>query len=276
MKQRPKRIETVFARLRQEQRAAFVPFLTHGDPNPAVTLPLLRELVRSGADLIELGIPFSDPIADGPVLQRASERALAHGVSLRGVLDTVASFRSESDVPVVLFGYYNPIFRYGVERVATDAREAGADGFLCVDLPPEESADLDRAARREGLALIYLLAPTSTPARIERVVSKARGFVYFVSVAGVTGVRQGVPADLEERVAAVREHTGLPIGVGFGISMPEQAARIATFCDAVIVGSVLSRAIEEAGPENAVARVGELASALARATHGARSGGAAV
>jgi tryptophan synthase alpha chain len=272
-RRRQSRIDAVFTNLKARNEAAFVPFLTYGDPEPTATLPLLRELVRAGADLIELGVPFSDPMADGPVLQRAAERALAQGATLRGALDTIATFRRESDVPIILFGYYNPIFRYGLERVARDAHQAGADGFLCVDLPPEESADLDRAAKREGLALIYLLAPTSTPDRIRRVVSKARGFIYFVSVLGVTGVRATVAANLDELVASVRGYTELPVGVGFGISTPEQAERVARVADAVIVGSELSRTIEEAGPDAAIERIGVLASSLARATHEARRRG---
>ena len=264
------RIAKTFAALRSRGEAAFVPFLTFGDPEPAASLELLRALDRSGADLIELGIPFSDPMADGPVLQRAAERALRGGATLRAALDTVAAFRRDSQTPVVLFGYYNPFFRYGVGRLAADAREAGADGFLCVDLPPEESADLDRAAKHEGLDLIYLLAPTSTPARFRRVLSRARGFVYFVAVTGVTGVRATLPENLERLVATVRAETDLPIGVGFGISTPEQAARVATFADAVIVGSAISRVIEESGREEVVARVEAFAAGLRAAIREAR------
>jgi tryptophan synthase alpha chain len=265
------RIERAFARLRDQGRAAFVPFVTYGDPEPTLTPQLLRALEEAGADLIELGVPFSDPMADGRILQRASERALAAGATLRGALDAIAEFRRRSDLPLVLFGYYNPFFRYGVDRIAADARMAGADGFLCVDLPPEESHDLERAARREGLHLIYLLAPTSTPERYRKVLARARGFVYFVSVTGVTGVRPTLPENLESLVARLRQETQLPIGVGFGISTPEQAARVARFADAVIVGSAIARAMEEAGSDGAVARVAEFASTLARAVHEARS-----
>ena len=267
----PGRIETKFSDLRASGEAGFVPFLTYGDPEPSLTLPLLHALERSGADLIELGVPFSDPMADGPILQRSAERAIARGATLRGCLDVVAEFRRRSQVPIVLFGYYNPVFRYGLDRVAADARAAGADGFLCVDLPPEEARPLDDAARAEGLDLIYLLAPTSTLERMRKVLSRARGFVYFVSVAGVTGVRAGLPENLETLVRSVRRLTRLPIGVGFGISTPAQAARVAEFADAVIVGSAIARIIEEAGEGQPVIQAVErFASSLGAAVRDAR------
>jgi tryptophan synthase alpha chain len=221
--------------------------------------------------LIELGVPFSDPMADGPVLQRSAERALRAGATLRAALDVVAEFRKESELPVILFGYYNPLFRYGVNRIAVDARTAGVDAFLCVDLPPEEARDLDAAARSEGLDVIYLLAPTSTPDRMRKVLSRARGFVYFVAVTGVTGVRAFLPENLEALVTAVRRQTRLPVGVGFGISTPEQAMRVAGFADAVIVGSAIARLIEES-PRSAelVSRVGAFASELKVAIREAR------
>lgn len=248
-----------------------MPYLTYGDPQPALTLPLLGALERAGAALIELGVPFSDPMADGPILQRAAERALGRGATLRGCLDVVAEFRRQSEVPVILFGYYNPLFRYGVDRVAADARAAGADGFLCVDLPPEEAGPLDGAARAQGLDLIYLLTPTSTLDRMQKVLSRARGFVYFVSVAGVTGVRATLPENLETLVRSVRRLTPLPIGVGFGISTAEQAARVAGFADAVIVGSAIARAIEQSpGGSPVIEAVESFASSLATAVREAR------
>lgn len=271
MKTGERRIGRKFSELRERDEVAFVPFLTFGDPEPVLTLPLLRELERAGASLIEVGVPFSDPMADGPVLQRAAERALRAGASLRGALDVVAAFRRESELPLILFGYYNPLFRYGVERVAADARAAGADGFLCVDLPPDEAGDLDRAARAHGLDLIYLLAPTSTPARLRKVLANARGFVYFVSVLGVTGARATLPENLEGLVASVRRETELPIGVGFGISTVEQAARVAGFADAVIVGSAIARLVEESPPAEVVSRVGAFASSLKAAIRDART-----
>jgi tryptophan synthase alpha chain len=268
----PRAIARRLAEVRARGSAAFVPFLTFGDPEPGATLPLLDALARAGADLIEIGVPFSDPMADGPVLQRSAERALSGGATLRACLDTVAEFRAESDVPVILFGYYNPIFRYGIDRFAADARTAGVDGVLCVDLPPEESGDLDRATRAHGIDVIYLLAPTSTLDRMRKVLVRARGFVYFVSVAGVTGVRTALPENLEALVRSVKRLTPVPVGVGFGISTPEQAARVAGFADAVIVGSAIARVIEDcpAGTD-LVAAVEEFAAALARATHGAHA-----
>ncbi len=265
------RIARTFARLRADGCAGFVPFLNFGDPEPSLTLPLMLALARGGADLIELGVPFSDPMADGPVLQRSAERALARGATLRGCLDVVAEFRRECDVPVVLFGYYNPLFRYGIERIASDARQAGVDGFLCVDLPPEESADLDRAARAQHLDLIYLLAPTSTLGRMQKVLSRARGFVYFVAVTGVTGVRGSLPENVEALVRSVKRLTPVPIGVGFGISTPEQAARVATFADAAIVGSAIARVIETTAHDDVVAAVESFVGSLAEATRGART-----
>jgi tryptophan synthase alpha chain len=269
------RIADKFAALRSRGEVGFIPFLTFGDPEAELTVPLLEALDRAGADLIEIGVPFSDPMADGPVLQRAAERALAGGASLRGCFDAVVEFRRGSEVPIILFGYYNPIFRYGLERFAADARAAGVDGVLCVDLPPEESVDLDRVARAQGLDVIYLLAPTSTLGRMRKVLSRARGFVYFVSVAGVTGARATLPQNLETLVRSVKRLTSMPIGVGFGISTPEQAARVATFADAVIVGSAIARVVEEC--PSGGDRVGEVeafARSLAAAVRGARIYGA--
>jgi len=267
----PRRIARVFADLHERGEAGFIPYLTFGDPEPGVTLELLDALERAGADLIELGVPFSDPSADGPVLQRAAERALASGATLRGCLDVVAEFRHRSTVPIVLFGYYNPIFRYGVEALTRDARAAGVDGILCVDLPPEEAADLDGAARAQGIDLIYLLAPTSTLGRMRKVLSRARGFVYFVSVTGVTGVRSVLPENLETLVRSVKRLTPLPVGVGFGISTPEQAAQVAGFADAVVVGSAIARVVEECEPDgDLVVEIEGFAGALAEAVRAAR------
>lgn len=256
------RIARSFAALRARGESAFVPFVNFGDPHPTVTLPLLHELERAGADLIELGIPFSDPMADGPVLQRSAERALAAGATLRGALDTVAAFRRQSELPVILFGYYNPFFRYGAEAISRDAREAGADAFLCVDLPPEESAELERPARAAGLEMVYLLAPTSTLPRLRTVLSRARGFVYLVSVSGVTGTRDALPENLEDLVGTIRRLTPLPIGVGFGISTPDQAKRVAAFADAVIVGSAIARRIEASPAGQALPAVAAFAAEM--------------
>ena len=265
------RIAQRFADLRARDEAALVAFFTCGDPDLPTTGELVRAAVAEGADLIELGVPFTDPMADGPVIQRAAARALAAGTSLHRVLEVVAELRRDGvDVPIVLFGYYNPFFRYGHAALARDAATAGADGFLCVDLPPEEGGDFQAAVRAAGLDLIFLLAPTSGPARIRTVARSASGFVYFVSVLGVTGARAELPADLPEWVRGVREIVDVPVGVGFGVSSPEQAAWIAGFADAVIVGSAYARIVEESGRE-APARVAEFTGALRRAMRDARS-----
>jgi tryptophan synthase alpha chain len=239
-------IEKKFAELQRRGEAALIPFVTAGDPNLATTLKILRALEKGGADCIELGIPFSDPTADGPTIQRSSERALKNGLSLPRIFQLVRQFRRTSEVPIVLFGYFNPIFHYGLENFCRAAARAGADGMLCVDLPPEESAELKRWTDAEGLDLIFLLSPTSGPDRVQLVAGKGRGFIYYVSVTGVTGARQALDDQLRSQVARVRRATSLPVGVGFGISTPKQAAWIAGFADAAVVGSALVERIEKA------------------------------
>ncbi|WP_296897895.1 tryptophan synthase subunit alpha [Thiohalocapsa sp.] len=239
------RIAELFERLRDEGRTALIPFVTAGDPNPDVTVPLMHRMVAAGADLIELGVPFSDPIADGPVIQRATERALAAGVRLRDVLDMVRAFRAEnSTTPVVLMGYLNPIEIMGAETFATEAAAAGVDGTLVVDVPPEEAADLAGLLRPQGLDLVYLLAPTSDAERIARIAGVASGFVYYVAVKGVTGAGNldidAVGGKLEE----IRAQIPLPVGVGFGIKDGPSAARVAAVADAVIVGSAIVQRME--------------------------------
>ena len=261
------RIAGTFAALGARGEAALVPYFTAGDPDLPTTHDLVRAALAEGADAIELGVPFSDPMADGPVLQRSAARALAAGTTLPRILELVAKLRSESAQPIILFGYYNPFFRYGVERIAADAAAAGADGFLCVDLPPEEAGDLRAAARGAGLDLIALLAPTTPVARVRTIARAASGFLYFVSVLGVTGARDALPAELPALVRRVREATDLPIGVGFGVQRPEQAAWIAGFADAVIVGSAIGRVIEEDG-RRARGRVAELVTSLRTAMRG--------
>jgi len=239
-------IEKKFAELQRRGEAALIPFVTAGDPNLATTLKILRALEKGGADCIELGIPFSDPTADGPTIQRSSERALKNGLSLPRIFQLVRQFRRTSEIPIVLFGYFNPIFHYGSENFCRAAARAGADGMLCVDLPPEESAELKRWTDAEGLDLIFLLSPTSGPDRVQLVAGKGRGFIYYVSVTGVTGTRQALDDQLRSQVARVRRATSLPVGVGFGISTPKQAAWIAGFADAAVVGSALVERIEKA------------------------------
>jgi len=240
------RIEKRFADLKTQGRTALVPFVTAGDPEPEVSVPLMHAMVQAGADLIELGVPFSDPIADGPVIQRASERALAHHVSLHDVLNMVRRFREQdSETPVVLMGYLNPIEVMGYGNFADHARAAGVDGALVVDVPPEESHDLVISLREAGLDLVYLLAPTSTEERIRKIGSVASGFVYYVSVKGVTGAGHLDVDTVAEKLAVIRRQIALPVGVGFGIKDSQTAARVAALSDAVIVGSAIVGRMEE-------------------------------
>jgi len=264
------RIKETFANLRQRHEAALIPFITAGDPDLDTTLKIMRALERGGADCIELGIPFSDPTADGPTIQRSSERALKRPISLPAIFRLVREFRADSSLPVILFGYFNPIFRFGLEKFARQAAEAGADGVLCVDLPPEESAELQRWTDGAGLDLIFLLAPTSGPDRVQLVARKGRGFIYYVSVTGVTGARRSLDDSLRAQVERVREASALPVGVGFGISTPKQAAWIAGFADAAVVGSALVEKIEKTKGNNAKAKqaglfIAQLKTAIRRA-----------
>lgn len=242
--QRPGRIAAKFAELRACGESALIPYIVAGDPDLAVTHRLVLEFEAQGADLIELGVAFSDPMADGPANQRAAARGLSSGATLPAVLSMVADLRKTSNIPLILFGYYNPIFHYGCAQLCADAARAGIDGLLVVDLPPEEASELAAPARAAGLDLIYLLAPTTPLARSRTIANSASGFLYFVSVTGVTGARAALPADLEANVHALRAVTDLPIGVGFGISTPHQAAAVARFADAVVVGSAISQMIE--------------------------------
>ena len=254
------RIGDAFKKLEGAGRRGFIPFITAGDPDLQTTRALIVELARAGATLIELGVPFSDPVADGPVIQRASERALARGVGLAEVLSTLSDARRETDVPVILFSYFNPLLQFGVERLAEEAARAGVDGILATDLVPEESADFNAALARRGLDQIFLVAPTTSDARLRRVASAARGFVYAVSRAGVTGARTDLSAEAARLVGRVRGVTKLPVAVGFGISTPEQVAEVWRYADAAVVGSALVAEIERnAGRPDLVARVGAFA-----------------
>lgn len=250
------RIDTRLAAVARDGKKALIPFITAGDPHPSATVGLMHALVRGGADVIELGIPFSDPMADGPVIQLASERALAHGVSLRTVLGLVADFRrDDSTTPVVLMGYLNPIEAMGYEAFATAAAAAGVDGVLTVDCPPEESAEYAEVLKAAGLATVFLIAPTTPLSRVEAVGALASGYVYYVSLKGVTGAATLDPAEVSARVAALRQYIKLPIGVGFGIRDGETARRIGAVADAVVIGSRLVQEIEAAGPVAAPARL---------------------
>jgi tryptophan synthase alpha chain len=246
------RLNAKFADLRQAGRKALIPFITAGDPDPEFTVPALHALVEAGADIIELGVPFSDPMADGPVIQKASERALAHKMSLRRTLDLVKLFRAtDAATPIVLMGYLNPIEAMGYSHFAERAGEAGVDGVLTVDMPPEESAELLTLLEQAGIDPIYLLAPNSTPERIRRMGQLGRGYLYYVSLKGVTGASHLDLADVERKLAEIRTLTDLPVGVGFGVKNAETAAAIARFADAVVVGSALVSRIEAASSEPA-------------------------
>jgi tryptophan synthase alpha chain len=268
------RIERKFAELRARGEAALIPFIVAGDPNLEATRALVLELEARGADLIELGVPFSDPMADGPANQRALARGLASGASLAAILALVSEIRRESQIPIVLFGYYNPILHYGCERLCADAARAGVDGMLVVDLPPEEAAELARPARAHGLNIIYLLAPTTPVERVRTIAHAGSGFLYYVAVTGVTGTRASLAAGLEARVRALRVVTDLPVGVGFGISTAAQAGEVAAYADAVVVGSALSLIIEREGTgPGLTAAVGDLVSTMKNAMRVARGVG---
>lgn len=259
------KIKSTFERLQAQGRKALIPFITAGDPSPSLTVSLMHAAVDAGADIVELGVPFSDPMADGPTIQRASERALKQGVSLRQVLTMVASFRvDDRQTPVVLMGYANPIESMGVGLFAASARDAGVDGVLVVDYPPEESADFADAMRANGLDPIFLLAPTSTPARIAQVAELASGYVYYVSLKGVTGSAQLDVAAVAARIPEIRASTGVPVGVGFGIRDAQTAGAVARVADAVVVGSRIIEEIEQSNEANVVGRVHALVSQLRR------------
>lgn len=242
------RIQTVFAKLNADRRQALIPFITAGDPHPAATVGLMQALVAGGADILELGIPFSDPMADGPVIQRASERALAHSVSLRDVLDIVREFRKkDSATPIVLMGYANPVEAMGYETFASLAKQVGVDGVLTVDLPPEEAEPLVKVLRQYDLDAIFLLAPTTPQVRVEAVSKLVSGYVYYVSLKGVTGSANIDLADVTQRLDSLRQFLTVPIGVGFGIRDAASAQSVAKVADAVVIGSRLVQEIEEHG-----------------------------
>jgi tryptophan synthase alpha chain len=257
------RIQATFEKLKQQGRRALIPFFTAGDPNLATTVPLLHALVAAGADVIELGVPFSDPMADGPTIQRASERALKQGMSLRGVLEMVAEFRRSNDsTPVVLMGYGNPIEAMGWDVFSRRCAEAGVDGVLTVDFPPEESHDAFEHLQRYGIDPIFLLAPTTEEARIEQVAKLARGYVYYVSLKGVTGAGNLDLSAIEEKIPQLRKHIKLPIGVGFGIRDANTACAVAKLCDGVVVGSRIVQEIEDSSEADVVANVSRLVNEL--------------
>lgn len=257
------RIESTFAKLRAENKKALIPFVTAGFPTLEITVPLLHALVEAGADVIELGVPFSDPMADGPTIQRSSEKALTNGVTLKAVLAMVAEFRKDdAKTPIVLMGYANPIEAMGSKTFVHAAQTAGVDGVLTVDYPPEEAGEFAAALTACDLDPVFLLAPTSTPARVKQLAHLARGYVYYVSVKGVTGSGQLNVAEIAARLPEIRAVTGLPVGVGFGIRDAETAAKIAAIADAVVVGSRIIEELEGAPQGEEIARVAALMQGL--------------
>jgi tryptophan synthase alpha chain len=261
------RIQTTFAKLKQQGKKALIPYITAGDPNPALTVPLMHAMVNAGADILELGVPFSDPMADGPVIQRASERALVHHVSLSDVLGMVAEFRKTDDTtPVVLMGYANPVEAMGQENFSRRANASGVDGVLTVDYPPEECEEFVSLLRQHQVDPIFLLAPTSEPARLAAIVNSASGFVYYVSLKGVTGASHLDIGEVSGKVAEIRKLTALPIGVGFGVRDAATAKAVAAVADAVVVGSRTVQEIENSDEQHVVANlerlIGELRSAI--------------
>ncbi|HEX6691572.1 MAG TPA: tryptophan synthase subunit alpha [Burkholderiales bacterium] len=260
------RIQSRFGALAAAKRKALIPYITAGDPHPSLTVPLMRALVESGADIIELGVPFSDPMADGPVVQRAGERALKHGVGLKDVLSLVTQFRqTDKATPIVLMGYANPIEAMGIGKFAAAAKAAGVDGVIVVDYPPEECVEFSALMKRSDIDPVFLLAPTSTKKRINEVARSGSGYLYYVSLRGVTGAANIDLSDVAAHIPQIRKATKLPIGVGFGIRDAESAKRIAQTADAVVIGSRIIQEIESAGPEQAVARVKQFLAPIRKA-----------
>jgi tryptophan synthase alpha chain len=257
------RIDRCFAELKAKGDKALVCFLTSGDPDFATTEQLVSTIVQSGADIIELGIPFSDPLADGPSIQASSFRALQAGATVRGVLDSVESIRTRCEAPIVLMTYYNPVQKYGLARFATDAVDAGADGVILTDLPPEEAAEWKNAASEAGLATIMLVAPTSTKERIQFAAKMGSGFIYCVSRTGVTGAREGMPKELKALVESIKSVSDLPVAVGFGISKPEHVGFVTEFADGAVVGSALVNVIaDHAGSGDLAQHAGQFVKSL--------------
>jgi tryptophan synthase alpha chain len=250
------RIQGRFAALASAKRKALIPYITAGDPHPSLTVPLMRGLVEAGADILELGVPFSDPMADGPVIQRSGERALKHGVSLKDVLGMVKEFRrSDTATPIVLMGYANPVEAMGAEKFAAAAKDAGIDGVIVVDYPPQECLEFSALMKKSDIDPIFLLAPTSTKKRIEEVARSGSGYLYYVSLRGVTGAANIDLTDVAAHIPQIRKATELPIGVGFGIRDAESARRVAQSADAVVIGSRIIQEIEAGSADSAVSRV---------------------
>ncbi|WP_417840690.1 tryptophan synthase subunit alpha [Terasakiella sp.] len=251
------RLKTRFDQLKAEGRSALVTFITAGDPDLATSKKLLMGMPGAGADVIELGMPFSDPMADGPAIQLGSQRALAAGMNLKNVLAMVREFRqADNDTPIVLMGYFNPIYSYGVDDFLKGAAEAGVDGFIIVDLPPEEEREFAIPAQKAGLDFIYLCTPTADDARLQLIADRASGFIYYVSITGVTGTASAVTSDVDAAVKRIRQHSDLPVAIGFGINTPDQAKTMAGLSDAAVVGSAIVKRIADNLDENGKAKEG--------------------
>jgi tryptophan synthase alpha chain len=266
-----RRLEALLGTLRKRGERALIPYFTAGDPSLAVTRQLVAEAARRGADIIELGVPFSDPLADGPVIQRATQRALAAGVTLPRVLELMREMRGDVAAPIVLFTYYNPVLAFGLKAFCRTAVEAGVDGLIVVDLPPEEAGPLRAEARPAGLDLIHVVAPTSTAERMRKIARATGSFIYMVSLTGVTGARAELPADLGRHLRALRGISTKPVCVGFGISTPEHAALVGRFADGVVVGSAIVDLVERyAASRELLSRVGDFIAALKSPLRGVR------
>ncbi len=251
------RLATRFAALKAEGRSALVTFVTAGDPDLKTSAELVNGLAASGADIIELGMPFSDPMADGPAIQLGSQRALAAGMTLKGVLGMVRDFRTkDNETPIVLMGYFNPIYSYGVDAFITDAKQAGVDGFIIVDLPPEEESEFAVPAQAAGLDFIYLTTPTADDERLARITSRGSGFIYYVSITGVTGTASAQLDEVDTAVKRIRQTTDLPVAIGFGINTPDQARDMAAISDAAVVGSAIVKRIADNLDESGTAKDG--------------------
>ncbi len=265
------RIDSLFTELKTQGSAAMVAYITGGDPTIATSAKVALALDMAGVDILELGVPFSDPLADGATIQAAAGRALAAGASVPGILDLIREIRKSSEIPIVLFAYLNPVYVYGFEKFQEDAAAAGADGLLLLDLPPQEAARNEELASSKGLKTIRLIAPTTPPERLQEITDAAEGFIYYVSREGVTGEQSSLSTDIAERVAAIRALTKVPVAVGFGISNPEQAATVAAIADGVVVGSAIVRKIGEIGdvPE-LPSKIADFVRPIAEAVHGVK------
>ncbi len=260
------RIADTFENLKKENRKALAAFITAGDPDLPTTRELVAAIEESGADLLELGVPFSDPLADGPVIQASAQRALKSGTTLKRIITLVQELRQTSQLPIILMTSYNPVWVYGPSRFIEDAKKAGVDGMIIPDLPPEEAQEFEQESAEKGLDLIYLLAPTSTPRRVEWIGGKSRGFIYYVSITGTTGVRAGLAEGVAEKVREIKSATTLPVLIGFGISNAENARQAAGIADGVIVGSAIVRLVgETADPGERLEKVRELVGQIRQA-----------